>query len=104
MRERSEDETMGVMTKTVLDPTAERLPAERSRVERLAGLEGRTVGLLDIAKPRGNVFLDRLAVRLEGMGAQVARYRKPTFAKPAPVDLRAEIAMHCDAVVEALAD
>jgi hypothetical protein len=29
---------------------------------------------------------------------------KPTFAKPAPVDLRHEIATSCDAVIEALAD
>jgi hypothetical protein len=29
---------------------------------------------------------------------------KPTFTKPAPADLRAEIASQCDAVIEALAD
>jgi hypothetical protein len=29
---------------------------------------------------------------------------KPTFTKPAPVDLRHEIAMQCDVVIEALAD
>ena len=34
----------------------------------------------------------------------VQRYRKPTFAKPAPVDLRHEIATQCDVVIEALAD
>jgi hypothetical protein len=34
----------------------------------------------------------------------VTRYRKPTHAKPAPVDLRQEIATHCDLVIEALAD
>ena len=37
-------------------------------------------------------------------GATVKRYAKPTFTKPAPVDLRHEIAVKCDAVVEALAD
>ena len=37
-------------------------------------------------------------------GASVRRYQKPTFTKPAPVDLRQEIATQCDAVVEALAD
>ena len=35
---------------------------------------------------------------------RVQRYQKPTFAKPAPVDLRHEIATHCDVVIEALAD
>ena len=29
---------------------------------------------------------------------------KPTFTKPAPHDLRREIAARCDAVIEALAD
>ena len=32
------------------------------------------------------------------------RFRKPTFAKPAPIDLRHEIATQCDVVIEALAD
>ena len=88
----------------VLDPTAERQPARRERTERLGSLAGVTVGLLDISKPRGDVFLDRVAERLGGLGAQVARYAKPTFAKPAPADLRREIAARCDAVIEALAD
>jgi hypothetical protein len=34
----------------------------------------------------------------------VQRAAKPTFTKPAPPDLRREIAEHCDAVIEALAD
>ena len=63
-----------------------------------------TVGLLDISKPRGDVFLDRVEERLTAAGATVARYAKPTFTKPAPADLRHEIATHCDAVIEALAD
>lgn len=88
----------------VLDPTAERRPARRERAERLGSLAGVTVGLLDISKPRGDVFLDRVAERLGGLGAEVARYAKPTFAKPAPADLRREIATRCDAVIEALAD
>lgn len=62
------------------------------------------VGLLDISKPRGDVFLDRIQHHLERRGARVERYRKPTFAKNAPADLRLEIAQRCDAVIEALAD
>jgi hypothetical protein len=60
--------------------------------------------LLDISKPRGDRFLDRIELRLLEAGALVTRYEKPTFTKPAPVDLRHEIATHCDAVIEALAD
>ena len=89
---------------TVLDPTAEATPGQRSLNPRPVGLEGLTVGLLDINKPRGAVFLDRLEERLTAHGAMVRRYAKPTFTKPAPVDLRHEIATQCDAVIEALAD
>jgi hypothetical protein len=89
---------------TILDPTAEQTPAERSRLARPASLEGVTVGLLDISKPRGDVFLDRIEQRLTAIGANVKRYRKPTFTKPAPVDLRHEIATECEVVIEALAD
>ncbi len=90
---------------TVLDPTGERHVAERPRCERPASLEGRTVGLLDISKPRGDVFLDRLdeALRRRGV-AEVLRFSKPTYTKPAPVDLRHEISTKCDLVIEALAD
>jgi len=88
----------------VLDPTGERRPAIRDRVVRPPSLAGRTVGLLDISKPRGDVFLDRVEERLVDLGARVERYRKPTFAKPAPVDLRHEISQQCEMVIEALAD
>ena len=92
------------MTRLVLDPTSERAPAQRERLPRLDSLAGRRVGLLDISKARGDVFLNRLEERLRDRGAEVVRYRKPTFTKPAPPELRQEIAVHCDAVVEALAD
>ncbi len=88
----------------VLDPTAERTTATRQRRLRPESLDGLTVGLLDISKPRGDVFLDQVAQRLTEHGWKVARYAKPTFTKPAPIDLRHEIAMHCDVVIEALAD
>jgi hypothetical protein len=88
----------------VLDPTNERSPETRPRVPRPSSLTGLTVGLLDIAKPRGDVFLDQLQLRLEERGLRVERYRKPTFTKPAPVDLRHEISTRCNLVIEALAD
>ena len=90
--------------RTVLDPTSERSPAERAVNARPASLQGRTVALLDISKARGNVLLDRLEERLRADGVTTRRYAKPTFAKPAPVDLRHEIATQCEVVIEALAD
>ena len=89
---------------TLLDPTGERRPAARPRAPRLPSLAGKVVALLDISKPRGNVFLDRFAELITARGATVRRYTKPTFTKPAPPDLRKRIAQECDAVIEALAD
>jgi len=88
----------------LMDPTSELAPSIREQVPRLDSLEGKTIGLLDISKPRGDLFLDRLEQGFRDRGADVKRYKKPTFTKPAPVDLRHEIAVECDAVVEALAD
>ena len=92
------------MTRVVLDPTAERDPGVRERVARPGSIEGRKVALLDISKARGDVFLDRLAELLAARGADVHRFSKPTFTKPAPIDLRHEIATTCEVVIEALAD
>jgi hypothetical protein len=88
----------------ILDPTDESAPDARTAIERPASLEGLRVGLLDISKPRGDVFLDRLEELLAGRGVAVRRYAKPTFTKPMPPDLRREITTQCDVVIEALAD
>ena len=80
------------MSRLLLDPTNERTVLQRSLLERPASLQGKTIGLLDISKPRGDVFLNRIEQRLTELGATVLRYKKPTFTKPAPVDLRHEIA------------
>jgi hypothetical protein len=88
----------------ILDPTDESAPDARTALERPASLDGLRIGLLDISKPRGDVFLDRLAELLAGRGITVRRYVKPTFTKPMPPDLRREITTECDVVIEALAD
>lgn len=90
------------MALTILDPTAERDPEGRPLAPRPGSPQ--TVGLLDIRKPRGDIFLDELQLRLRAEGIEVLREAKPTFTKPAPADLRREIAARCDAVIEALAD
>lgn len=88
----------------LLDPTGEKEPIARPRAPRLSRVSGKTLGLLDISKPRGDVFLDRLSELLVARGARVERFRKPTFTKPAPLDLRQQIHAKCEAVIEALAD
>ena len=95
---------MSADARIYLDPTAEREPVARALAPRPSSLEGRVVGLLDISKPRGDVFLDRLETLLTERGLRTLRFRKPTFTKVAPVDLRHEIATKCDVVIEALAD
>jgi hypothetical protein len=93
------------MALEILDPTAEREPGGRPLAQRLsAGADGTTIALLDIRKPRGDVFLDELERLLVERGYAVERTQKPTFTKPAPADVRKEIAQRCDAVIEALAD
>ncbi len=90
--------------RVMLDPTSEQQPARRQLLPRPGNLAGLTVGLLDISKPRGDVFLDKLDELLSGEGIAVKRYRKPTFTRVAPVDLKQQIAEEVDVVVEGLAD
>ena len=91
-------------SRLILDPTSEKNLTFRELLARPSSIVGQTIGLLDIAKARGDVFLNQLESRLTTAGAKVLRFRKPTFAKPAPVDLRHEIATKCTLVIEALAD
>ena len=73
--------------------------------KRLPNLKGSTIGLLDISKPGGSFFLDRLErlLREEFHVANVVRVSKPTFAKPAPHGVIEQLRT-VDAVIEALAD
>ena len=92
------------MSEFLLDPTAELAPTERQLIPRLKSLEGATIGLLDISKPRRKEFLDEIETLLLGKGARVNRYMKPTFARIAPRQLSQKISSECDAVIEGLAD
>jgi len=89
----------------VLDPGDERSPVSRQLAPRSGALEG-PIGLLDISKPRGDVFIDELErlFRESEPGLEIRRYRKPTFTKPCPDALRVKIREECRSVVEALAD
>ena len=90
---------------TILDPTAERSVALRPRLARPDKLEGLRVGLLDIAKSKGDIFLDRIEQRLTERGLEVKRYAKPTNTRPAPTPLCQQIATEVvDVVIEALSD
>lgn len=90
---------------TILDPTDERVPVRRSLTPRPESITG-VVGLLNISKPRGEILISRLEERLRERlpNVEFRNYAKPTFTKPAPLDLRQKIAEECGFVIEALAD
>lgn len=93
------------MTETLIDPRNERARQAGRKAPRLATLAGSTVALLDISKPGGAVFLDRLALLLTrdyGV-ARIERVTKPAFSKPAPSAL-VDSLRGVNAVVEGLAD
>ena len=92
-------------TTVILDPTDERSPIARTLAPRPVALDG-PIGIIDISKSRGDVFCDELERLIASARphVEVVRLRKPTFTKPAPPDLRAEVARRCKAVIQALAD
>lgn len=89
----------------ILDPTDETVPVSRQITPRNGQVSG-VVGLMDIRKPRGNILLDELERLLSDRmpDIEVRRFAKPTFTKPCPDDLRAQMKAECDFVIEGLAD
>jgi hypothetical protein len=88
-----------------LDPT-DSVAVPRKTAPRPASLEGKTVTLLDIGKPKGDHFLDRIEELLKERvrPSAVLRKTKPTFARPVPDALRREILESTQVLIEALAD
>ncbi len=95
------------MATVLVNPLDEQARPEASPAPRLDTLQGKRLALLDISKPGGSIFLDRLeALLTERYGAaSILRIAKPTFAKPAPSEVLAKIReAQVHAAVEALAD
>ena len=90
--------------KILLDPTGEHQPASRKQTARPASLDGVTVGLLDIGKARGDVFLDRLAERFTERGITVRRYAKPTPSRLVATDTKQKMTSEVQAAIIGLAD
>ena len=93
------------MSVTLIHPGNENVPQAAAPPARLASLAGKKIGLLDISKPGGSFFLDRLEkiLRERHQVADVVRARKPTFSKNAPPQIIEQL-RGLDAVVEGLAD
>jgi hypothetical protein len=89
----------------LIDPRNETRPDAAAPAKRLTTLAGATLAFMDISKPGGSVFLDRLETVLtrEYGVARVVRTMKPTFTKRAPESVIDQLRV-ADAVVLALAD
>jgi hypothetical protein len=93
------------MSEEFLDPT-DSVAVPRKVAPRPSTLDGKVITLLDISKAKGNHLLDRIEelLRARTRAKAIVRRRKPTFARPAPEELRQEIVGATDVLVEALAD
>jgi hypothetical protein len=92
---------------TIVNPFDETSRAKSKPAPRLSSLTGTRIGLLDISKTGGRVFLDRLEYLLKERFAvaEIVRVMKPTFTRPAPdAIIQKLLDAKCDAVIEALAD
>lgn len=90
----------------LLDPTAQEEVAVKYLSPRLDSLNGKVMGLLDITKNGSEIFLDRLEELIchQYDISEVIRVKKPTFSRPAPIELLSNLADQADFVIEGLAD
>lgn len=90
--------------RTLLDPTGEHTIPARKQAAKPKSLEGITIGILDIGKARGDVFLNRLDERLTEKGFKVKRYAKPTPSRLVATDTKQKMLSEVQAAVIGLAD
>ena len=88
-----------------LDPT-DSVAVPRKTALRPSSLDGKVITLLDISKAKGDHLLDRIEelLRERARPKAIVRKKKPTFARPAPDELRRDIVGATDVLIEALAD
>ncbi|MBZ5523066.1 MAG: hypothetical protein LAP21_12585 [Acidobacteriia bacterium] len=93
------------MPLTLVNPMNETVVRASTPPARLTTLAGKKIGLLDISKPGGSFFLDRLEkiLRERYQVTDILRAKKPTYTKNAP-DAVIEQLRGMDAVIEGLAD
>jgi hypothetical protein len=95
------------MPTVLINPMDETARSHGNPAPRLDSLAGKTIALLDISKPGGSFFLDRIERLLKERFevAKVLRISKPTFAKPAPPEIiDSLLKLGSQAVIEGLAD
>jgi len=92
-----------MMADDILDPVGfESEALAKPMAKRLNTLGGKTVGILDIGFPNGNIFLDRVEQVLKSKYGvtEFMRRAKPSPARPADDQVRKELIEACDAIVE----
>ncbi|MBI3825665.1 MAG: hypothetical protein HY294_06705 [Candidatus Rokubacteria bacterium] len=94
------------MTVRFLDPTVAPDVGEATAATRVAGLDGKVIGLLSNGKVNADRLLDLVR---EGLAARYRLRRAVVFTKPnasrvVPETMMQEILRTCDAVVTAIGD
>lgn len=91
---------------TLLNPISQDDIGEKYLAPRLDDLDGKVLGLLDITKNGSEIFLERVEelVRSRFDIINVVHVKKPTFSRPAPVEILINLADQVDFVIEGLAD
>lgn len=89
---------------TFLDPTGEHQVVARKKAQRPKSFDGITVGILDIGKTPGEVFLNRLADRLTEKGIGVKRYAKPGPGTLVSAEIKQRMQQEVQTVAIGLAD
>jgi hypothetical protein len=95
------------MSPVLLNPTGRAPDVETSLApRRVRDLDGKTVGLLHSTKHNSDRILDGLAELLEERWAikKVVRQRKPSFARPVPMDQAKALAEQADVVITGVGD
>ncbi len=94
------------MPQRVFDPCGVVDAATSPRAPRPERLDGLRLAVVDNSKWNGGKLLDALVERLsrDTRFAQVNRYKKETFTKPAAPELLRDIAANNDVAVIAIAD
>ena len=94
------------MPQRVFDPCGIVEASAKALAPRAHDLAGKRLAVLDNTKWNGARLLDALVARLsqDVRFAQVNRYKKETFTKPAAPELLREIAANNDLAVIAIAD
>ena len=95
------------MNTILLNPTGQSVEEHSTLApRRIRDLNGKTVGLLHSTKHNSDRVLDGLAELLQERWSvkKVIRERKPTFARPVPIEQARQLAEQADLVITGIGD